>query len=451
MNDWFAAEDYVDRALEFFERGRFADAERELRKALAIDSEQADWHFNLGVTLEAAGRDREALACFSRAAGLLPEEAGPCLSAGIIASRLGDADEAITWLERTIELDPINEHAYASLIENLARVGRHDDAETAYYLAQQTVEESAPCLAAVADSLIERDEYKRALWCLREAVRLVPNMPRVRGQLGRVYAALGQPHRALRLYLRELRDAPGSIETLLDYGDLLAELGRTSEANEKYRRVLELEPAHVEAHMRLGELAMATGRIDQAALELELVLKLSPGYPDARILLGETLLYRGDRDEARRVLVEEVDAHEANEDDGEPVRTGSVGGPGDYQLMNLLLDAELPAEAARFGENLIQRSGESADLLRQLAVAYFRAGKPDRGRAVSRRVLHLEPRCLASIHNLALAACHAGDYRQAWAWIRRGLGIHRADTGLRRLRVYTAAAVVWQRVVSVFR
>ena len=55
MNDWFDAEGHVDRAQELFERGRWSEAEAELRKALALNPDQAEWHYNLGLTLEAKG------------------------------------------------------------------------------------------------------------------------------------------------------------------------------------------------------------------------------------------------------------------------------------------------------------------------------------------------------------------------------------------------------------
>ena len=67
MNHWQDAEKHVDNALEMFERERWAEAEQELRKALQIDPEQGDWHFNLGLTLEKTERDAEALSSFQHA------------------------------------------------------------------------------------------------------------------------------------------------------------------------------------------------------------------------------------------------------------------------------------------------------------------------------------------------------------------------------------------------
>ncbi|MHC4220002.1 MAG: tetratricopeptide repeat protein, partial [Planctomycetota bacterium] len=89
MSNWFDAEEHADRALEMYERGRWAEAEAELRKAIALNPDQPEWHFNLGLTLEASERDAEAMACFERAVELMPGQLDPLLAAGIVSNRLG--------------------------------------------------------------------------------------------------------------------------------------------------------------------------------------------------------------------------------------------------------------------------------------------------------------------------------------------------------------------------
>ncbi|MCA9310693.1 MAG: tetratricopeptide repeat protein, partial [Phycisphaerales bacterium] len=61
MNDWFEAEQHYERAHEFYEAGRWDEAESELRQALALNPYRAEWHFNLALTLEAAGRFEAAI------------------------------------------------------------------------------------------------------------------------------------------------------------------------------------------------------------------------------------------------------------------------------------------------------------------------------------------------------------------------------------------------------
>jgi Tfp pilus assembly protein PilF len=282
-------------------------------------------------------------------------------------------------------------------------------------------------------------------------LRHEPALPRLRGRLGTVYAAMGQPQRALQLYLRELRDDPGNIDTLLDFGELLVEFGRLPEAEEKFRRVLELEPANADAHLRLGEIAMQMCRFERAQLEFELVLKLDPEYPGIRPSMAEAMLRRGRLKEARRTLREEFDLLMEGDDRERNLRdqrgekstddpTTSQDAASLIRLGDLLLEADMPRQAAK----VFERCGRKPRYLsrklrlqvwRKLALARFRAGDRAGGAAMSRRVLRHHPRCVSSIHNLALAALEERRITLAAGWIKRGMKIDRHDDGLRQLRI----------------
>lgn len=450
MTDWFDAEKHADQALEWFERGRWAEAESELRKALSLNPNQAEWHFNLGLTLEACGRDAEALVSYEHSIELTPEQTEPLLAAGMACNRLGQFVNAETWFRRSLKLDEGSDQTYAGLIECQSRRGLHEEAETTFYLAQQALEQpGAYCLSAVAESLFQRHVYERAGWCLREALRLEPQMPRLRGRLAAVLAATGKPHRALQMYLRELQDDPGNIDTLHDYGDLLLDLGRFPEAIEKYRRILELEPANVAAHHRLGRIAMDAGNFEQSHLEFELVYKLDSKFPRIRLTLAEALLKRNRQEQARQLLLEQLDLYKATqEDDGTSEKqSGDSANPDidSIELATLLLEAALPKPAVRLFEKAIERYGENPELLRNLALTKFQTGDRAGGVSISRRVIRIDPECLSSIHNLALAALEEDRLMTAAGWIRKGLKIKRQDDDLRRLR-----ARLWMAMATAF-
>jgi len=442
MSEWMDAEAHADRALECYERGLWAEAEAELRKALALNPDRPEWHFNLGLTLEAAGRDEDALVHYERAAELLEDETDPLLAAGMVANRINRFDRAIEHFNAALRLDPRSEQALWGIMESQLSRGEHEEVETTYYLAQQSLEHpSARCLATMGESLLQRGLHDRAGWCFREAIRLDPNLPRVRARLGEVYAATDQPQRAVQLYLRELRDDPGSIDTLLDYGCLLAELDRPHEAAEKFRRVLELEPANVDAHYELGRLAVRTFRFEQSVFEFELVLKLDAEYPAIRLALAESLIKLNRFEEARKHLREELGqlktqpAEQRNPDDLET-------------LGELLLAAQLPSDAAGVLELALRENTRNVETLRRLALARYQSGDRAGGAAASRRVLRLDPACVVSMHNLALSALQQKRVRVAAEWVRRGLALGKRDEGLRRLRVRIYLLWGWQSLAK---
>ena len=73
-------EQHANRAREMLRQGRLKDAERELRAAVASDPSRGDWMLNLGWTLEAIGRQDEALQQYRQSATLLPTARDPRLA-----------------------------------------------------------------------------------------------------------------------------------------------------------------------------------------------------------------------------------------------------------------------------------------------------------------------------------------------------------------------------------
>ncbi|TVQ31206.1 MAG: hypothetical protein EA376_10055 [Phycisphaeraceae bacterium] len=437
MNEWFDAEQHVERAHEFYEASRWEEAESELRRAIALNPHRADWHFNLGLTLEAAGRFREALRAYGDAKTLEPESVQTLLAMGVNHLRLDDARTGAECLEEAHRLDQSRAEPLVHLIDARACLGQHDEAEVAFYMAMQLedVDDSLAYLH-LSGSLMDRELYEKAVWCLREAAQIDPRLPRVHARLAEAYAATGRKERARQLYLRELRNNPGDVETLLDLGSLLIDMNRLGEAGEKFRRVLELESDNADAHYALGDLALRQRRDVQALAAFRLVLRLDPDHSRARMRSAEILLRHNEREDARRLLRREIADLRRDPElfDDEELR--DLGG--------LLLDAGLCAEAADAFRALAQRDPLDAEAHHLLGVSRFRMGDRAAGVMASRRALKLNPNQVSAMHNIALACIEERRWTRARCWVRRALAIEPDDASLRRLRVKLALRTVRQ-------
>ena len=441
MNQWQDAEQFADRALDMYERGRWAEAEVELRKALQIDPDQGDWHFNLGLTLERTDRDAEALSSFEQASRLLTDATDPQLAAGASCLRLGRFDDAIVWLEGVLSTHQSIEQAWAMLIDAHASTENHDAAETSFYLAQDALSDpSASVLVAMSGSLLSRQLLDRATWCAREALKLDSGVQGGRLRLASALVASGNGQQASQILLQELREDPGNVQALLLHADVLAESGRTNEACIKLHRVLELEPANVDAHIRAGQFAMEEERWEEAFIAWGLVRRLYPSHPTASLHVAQTLLAMQRPEAARPLLKEYLDRMDSNADQDEKLL-----------VAELLLSAEEPTMAssllAPLCKELDDQDPKKVVCLRLLAVTLFKSGKLDEGAAVSRKVLRFDPQCISSIHNLALAGLSNHRYRSSWGWVRRGLAIDPHDDDLRRLR----SRLLWSQIMQVLR
>lgn len=427
MNDWHEAEQHVERAHEAYEAGRWDEAESELRRALALNPHQAEWLFNLGLTLNAAGRSADAADAFQNAfeAG---EDPNAAIMTGVSRMRAGQPELSIDWFEKAQKLEPAGVASFVHRIEAYAQLGQHDQAELMFYMAQQVDASSPEAYLALADSLLDRRQFEKSVWCLREAAKLDPELPGVQGRLADAYAATGRHERARQLYLRELRRDPGDSETLLRLGRLLVGMNRFVEAGEKFRRVLEIQPDHAEAHFDLADLAERQNLSAEAIAQFDVVLRLDPEFPGARRRMARLLQQRArpdDRGASESLLRRDLGAYRNTPQAFEPDEIRELG--------ELLLDAGMAVDAVSVLRDLQQQRPEDAASHHLLSVALLRSGKREEGMETARRVLLLESKYVPAMHNLAVASMQDRQWRRARYWLRQARRVDPDDSSIRRL------------------
>lgn len=435
MSDWFDAEEHVERAHEHYEAGRWAEAESELRHAISMHPDRADWHFNLGLTLDAAGKHEDALTAFRDAHDLDPAESSPMLALGALSLRMERTLDAVRWFESAAKAKPDRQDAYVHLIDAYARLGRHDDAETAFYqsLHCEGKDESTPgehdamAYANIAESLADRGIHDRAIWCLREALRREPDLPRANARLADLYSETGKHERARQLYLRELRSSPGDIDTLLGLGRLLVKMNRLGEASEKFRRVLEIESDHPDGHFELASLSEREGRAKEAIAGYRLVLRLDPEYPGARRRLATLLLDGGEADAAAALLLRDLRDAQRDLDAFDDDELDELG--------DLLVSTGRFDEASVVYRWYANRRPDDAESHHRLGAALLLAGNLVHGARAERRALALSGgRHLRALQNLAIVAVERGQWRRARAFTRAASALNHDEAGSRRLR-----------------
>ncbi|MDF1808828.1 MAG: tetratricopeptide repeat protein [Phycisphaerales bacterium] len=448
MNDWVDAEHHVERAHEHYDAGRWDEAENELRQALSLNPYQAEWYFNLGLTLEAAGRHGSAAEAFNSCFKLHKDEEQPdpnsALLAGLNLVRDEKPEQGLSWFDRVIEIDPTNITAFVHRIEVLIELGRHDEAEEAFYLAQQVDPEHGELYATIADSLMLSGHHERAVWCLREAARLDPELLRIQAKLAKAYAASGRLERARQLYLRELRLDPGDIDTLLDIGELLLDMHRLTDAGEKFRRVLELESDQPDAHFLLGELAEQEQRIADALVHYDVVLRLDKAYPYVRRRLARVLILRNREEDAPRIRdllgFEHREVFKAKQKKQvvniqSSLKSNATEIEDLEELGRLLLDTEMITEATKIYTEMIDVEPQNHKAYHGLSVAMLEAGNMNGGISAAKKALEYQPRFLPAMHNLALAYMRQRQWIRARYWIRQATRVDSDDPTLRRLRL----------------
>jgi Flp pilus assembly protein TadD len=117
------------------EDGRLADAERELRAALAADPRHAGAHGNLALVLQALGRNDEAERVLLEGLAMAPDAATLRSNLGNMYFRRNDLPRALAEYQQAVALDPEHADAHNNLGSVLFRLGRLDEAEAEYRTA----------------------------------------------------------------------------------------------------------------------------------------------------------------------------------------------------------------------------------------------------------------------------------------------------------------------------
>lgn len=470
MNDWVDAEHHVERAHEHYDAGRWDEAENELRQALSLNPYQAEWYFNLGLTLEAACRFDHAAEAFRNCYKLHNDndqpDANSALLVGVNLIHAQKCEESLQWFDIASKIEPMNITVLVHQIDALTRLARHIQAEEVFYLAQQIDPEHGELYAMMAESLLQTGHNERAVWCLREAAKLDPELPRVQARLAKAYASSGRHERARQLYLCDLRLDPGDIHTLLDIGELLMDMHRYTEAGEKFKRVLELESDQPDAHFLLGELAEIEHRIADALVYYDVVLRLDKAYPGVRRRLARVLFLRGREEDSHRIkdllkleckstLAQHRDEQVVGLSDAQSTQSNADDLD---ELGRLLLDAEMSSESIRIYSDMIERYPSSHRAHHGLSVAMLEANRIEDGIAAAKNALEYQPRFVPAMHNLALAYLNQGQWIKARYWVRQASRVDADDPTLRRLRfklrfhtVLSIASWCVQRVVNLSR
>ncbi len=193
------------------QRGESAAAVELIGQAIAADGSIPDFHYNLGVILEATGRRDDAAARYRGATELKPDHFGAWLNLGNALLALGRLDEAEAACRTAAKLAPQSGEARYNLGTVLARRGRFAEAADEFAAAARLKPEFAAAHASLGAALIAAHEPAQAVPHLQRALALDPRHAQAAINLGQAALAQGDEAGALEAALAAL-DVGGSRE-----------------------------------------------------------------------------------------------------------------------------------------------------------------------------------------------------------------------------------------------
>jgi protein O-GlcNAc transferase len=268
----------LEAAIRQHEAGDLQQAEGAYRQVLALQPEQPDALYFLGILCYQTGRLEEAAAHLAKAAQLRPDQAAFQSNLGAVYQALGKLEAAIECYSRAVALQP----DYLQALFNLGlchfQLGQYDQAEEYYRRALALQPQDAQILTELAQIYRQKGWPATAIDHLEQALALEFTSERAQ-ELAELCREAGQLERSVELYRQLLEQDPQRPELHNGLGLTLAEQGKWEEAIAAFRRALELDPQRVEAHINLGTALLEQDQPEAAIEAYRAALALQPDRP----------------------------------------------------------------------------------------------------------------------------------------------------------------------------
>lgn len=237
---------------------------------------------NLGVALQAAGRNDEAVASYRRAVALEPNYAPVYSNLASTLRSAGRVDEAVSTYRHALELKPDFPDAEYNLANALLQEGQTDEAIQRFQVALRALPESADAHNNLGIALAGKGRAEEAAAQFRRALESDPNSVIAHRNLGDLLADAGDHTGALTHLRRAEAIDPNDGRTHYDLGSLLLEGGTLDEAIRELQMAAERLPSSAEARNNLGIALGSNGQFEKAILAFRDALRLRPGFADAQ-------------------------------------------------------------------------------------------------------------------------------------------------------------------------
>jgi tetratricopeptide (TPR) repeat protein len=266
-------------------RARIRRARARFERALSIDPNLWEAHYNLGVLDRRAGELARAISHFEAARSTQPAAVEPLRALAEAKAASGDVGAAVDLLEDLVRARPDDADARVSLAALNRRQGRY-----------------RPALEQAREVLIRDPQNRRALL-----------------EVGRVYRARSRLDVAELVFqkafaLTEEADASERAEIRNEQGLVDLARGDTQAAFQRFDEALALDSSFGPAHTNEASVLLAAGDYEGAKTHYEALLSEDSGDTDARIGLAICLRGLGHPRQALREYNRVLEAQPGNVD-----------------------------------------------------------------------------------------------------------------------------------------
>ncbi len=253
-----------NKAIEFHIQGKIIEARNNYKYLIGIGLPDPIVFANYGIIQKDLGNLQEAELYLRKAIELNPNFANAHFNLGNIFIDLDKLQEAELSIRKAIELDPDFENAHSNLAGILKDLGKLKEAE----LSIRRVIELNPNFANAHSNLgvILRDlgKLKEAELSIRKAIELDPDFADAYLNLGNILRDLGQSQKAELSIRKAIELNPDLASAHYTLGSLLQDLGEIDEAITHWEKAYKLKPEEEQSVIDLAYHLCYEGKYDLA-------------------------------------------------------------------------------------------------------------------------------------------------------------------------------------------
>ncbi len=278
--------------------GDLEQAIADFTEALAIDPQDVGAHLSRAGVYHDRGEFREALADLNEALRRQPDSAVVLARRGDVQGRLGALDEALADYTRSLELKP--DQADVVFRRGNVFAGREDlGAALADYTAAIRLNPDAAAAYINRGNVFARlGDGERARADYTEAIRLDPTDAAAYVNRAAAYADPPDPAKAVEDYSEAIRLNAGDADVYNARGGARVDLGDLDGAVADFGEAVRLRPDHARAFFNRGCVHARLGELDEAVADFSEALRIQPDRAAAFFNRGCVHARRGDPDAA---------------------------------------------------------------------------------------------------------------------------------------------------------
>jgi tetratricopeptide (TPR) repeat protein len=321
------AEVHADLAMAYYFGGRYGDAIKQGREALALKPSLVHAHFFLGASLAEGNQCKDALPYLEKDYPRVPEPqlkrvlGTDAVRCNMVLNRPDRAVDSIRSLAKDFPDDPevlyLSSQVYSELSTRASQrlLTTAPGSPQAHQLNAEVLEMQEKPNEAV-------EEYRKVL-------ALNPRAPGIHYRIGRLLLAGPRGPTTLddgrREFEQELTIDPGNAAAEYELGEMARQARHWDQAIEHFARAAQLEPEFTETFIGLGKSLVSAGRAQDAVAPLENAVKLEPQNPNAHYQLSFAYRRLGRDEEAQKELAAYKETHEKSIQTQHAIRAGILG------------------------------------------------------------------------------------------------------------------------------